>query len=107
VLRALGVDASLLDATAVLIAMVTLSQLPIGPSVGAAAVVVILGSNGVALTAAAGVLLTATGTVGALCFAAWAGLDVLARFRTAGRERGAADPARPLRSAPAPAGARG
>src|SRR5919108_3289584 len=71
-LEAVGVQASVLDATAVLIAMVTLSQLPIGPSVGAAAVVLILGANGVAATAAVGVLLTVTGTVGALCFAAWA-----------------------------------
>lgn len=85
VLRALGVDASVLDATAVLIAMVLLAQLPIGPSVGAAAVVVILGSDGVALTAAAGVLLTATGTAGALAFAAWAGLDLISRFRGGGR----------------------
>jgi uncharacterized membrane protein YbhN (UPF0104 family) len=71
-LRAIGVDASVLDAIAVLIAMVTLSQLPIGPSVGAAAVVLILGAQGVAVTAAAGVLLTATGTAGALCYAGWA-----------------------------------
>jgi uncharacterized membrane protein YbhN (UPF0104 family) len=85
VLHALGVDASLLDATAVLIAMVALAQLPIGPSVGAAAVVVILGTDGVALTAAAGVLLTATGTVGALGFAAWAGFDLLSRFGGGGR----------------------
>ena len=85
VLHALGVDASVFDAIAVLIAMVVLSQLPIGPSVGAAAVVVILGSDGVALTAAAGVLLTATGTVGALAFASWAGLDLLSRFRGGGR----------------------
>ncbi len=35
-LRAVGVDASLLDATAVLIAVVTLGQLPVGPAVGAA-----------------------------------------------------------------------
>jgi uncharacterized membrane protein YbhN (UPF0104 family) len=91
VLWALGVDASLFDATAVLIAMVLLSQLPIGPSVGAAAVVVILGANGVALTAAAGVLLTVTGTIGALCFAAWAGLDLISRFRGGGRA-----PARPV-----------
>jgi uncharacterized membrane protein YbhN (UPF0104 family) len=76
-LHAVGVDASVFDATAVLIAMVTLSQLPVGPSVGAAAVVLILGANGVALTAAAGVLLTVTGTVGALCFASWAALDRL------------------------------
>ena len=74
-LHAVGVDVSLLDATAVLIAMVTLSQLPVGPSVGAAAVVLILGTNGVAATAAAGVLLTATGVAGALCFATWAALD--------------------------------
>ena len=76
-LHAVGVDASVFDATAVLIAMVALSQLPVGPSVGAAAVVLILGANGVALTAAAGVLLTVTGTVGALCFASWAALDRL------------------------------
>ena len=74
-LRTLGVDASVFDAIAVLIAMVSFSQLPIGPSVGAAAVVMILGANGLAVTAAAGVLLTVTGTAGALCFAAWAGLD--------------------------------
>jgi uncharacterized membrane protein YbhN (UPF0104 family) len=76
-LRAIGVDASVFDAIAVLIAMVTLSQLPIGPSVGAAAVVLILGANGVALTAAAGVLLTATGIAGTLCFGAWALVDRL------------------------------
>jgi uncharacterized membrane protein YbhN (UPF0104 family) len=76
-LEAVGVDVSVFDATAVLIAMVTLSQLPIGPSVGAAAVVLILGANGAALTAAAGVLLTATGTAGALAYAGWAGVDRL------------------------------
>jgi uncharacterized membrane protein YbhN (UPF0104 family) len=74
-LHAVGVDASLLDAIAVLIALVTLSQLRIGPSVGATAAVLILGSDGVAAAAAAGVLLTATGTAGGLCFAAWAGAD--------------------------------
>lgn len=74
-LNAVGVDASLFDAIAVLIAVVTLSQLPVGPSVGAAAAVLILGSNGVAATAAAGLLMTATGTVGGLCFAAWAAAD--------------------------------
>jgi uncharacterized membrane protein YbhN (UPF0104 family) len=74
-LHAVGVDASLFDATAVLIALVTLGQLPVGPAVGAAAAVLILGSHGVAAAAAAGLLLTATGTLGGLCFAAWAGLD--------------------------------
>jgi uncharacterized membrane protein YbhN (UPF0104 family) len=76
-LHAVGVDASFFDAIAVLIALVTLSQLPVGPSVGAAAAVLILGANGVAAAAAAGVLLTATGTVGGLCFAGWAGADRL------------------------------
>lgn len=82
-LHAVGVDASLFDAIAVLITMVALSALPLGPSVGAAAVVLILGSGGVAATAAAGVLLTVTGTAGALAFAAWAGVDVLWRRRPA------------------------
>jgi uncharacterized membrane protein YbhN (UPF0104 family) len=82
-LHAVGVDASLFDAIAVLITMVTLSQLPFGPGVGAAAVVLILGANGVAATAAAGVLLTATGTAGALAFASWAGIDSLWRRRPA------------------------
>jgi hypothetical protein len=75
VLHALGVDASVFDAIAVLILMVMLTQLPIGPSVGAAAVVVILGHNGVAVTAAAGVLLTATGTAGGVLFLLWALAD--------------------------------
>lgn len=82
-LHAVGVHASVFDATAVLIAMVLLSQLPVGPSVGAAAVVVILGANGVALAAASGVLLTATGTVGALAYAAWAMTDRLWALRPA------------------------
>jgi hypothetical protein len=84
-LEAVGVDASVFDATAVLIAMVTLSQLPVGPSVGAAAVVLILGADGAALAAAAGVLLTATGTLGALAYAGWAGADRLWALRPAAR----------------------
>jgi uncharacterized membrane protein YbhN (UPF0104 family) len=76
-LHAVGVDASFFDAIAVLIAVVTLAQLPVGPSVGAAAAVLILGNDGVAAAAAAGVLMTVTGTVGGLCFAAWAGADRL------------------------------
>jgi uncharacterized membrane protein YbhN (UPF0104 family) len=94
-LHAVGVDASFFDAIAVLIAVVTLAQLPVGPSVGAAAAVLILGSDGVAAAAAAGVLMTVTGTVGGLCFAAWAGADRLwsvsrrATLRRA-RARGAA-----------------
>jgi uncharacterized membrane protein YbhN (UPF0104 family) len=84
-LHAIGVDASVFDAVAVLIAMVILSQLPIGPSVGAAAVVLILGADGVALTAAAGVLLSATGMAGTLCFGGWALADRFLPFRRAGR----------------------
>ena len=61
--------------------MVTLSQLPVGPGVGAAAAVLILGRNGVAAAAAAGVLMTVTGTIGGLGFAAWAGADHVVRFR--------------------------
>jgi uncharacterized membrane protein YbhN (UPF0104 family) len=76
-LHAVGVHASLFDAIAVLIAVVTLSQLPVGPGLGAAAAVLILGRDGVAQAAAAGVLMTVTGTIGGLCFAAWAGADRL------------------------------
>jgi uncharacterized membrane protein YbhN (UPF0104 family) len=81
-LHAVGVDASLFDAIAVLIAVVTLGQLPVGPAVGAAAAILILGSDGVAATAAAGVLMTATGTAGGLVFIVWASADRLwARLR--------------------------
>jgi len=76
-LHAVGVSASFFDAIAVLIAVVTLGQLPLGPGVGAAAAVLILGGDGVAAAAAAGVLMTVTGTVGGLCFAGWAGADRL------------------------------
>ena len=81
VLRAIGVHVSLLDATALLIAIFTLGQLPIGPSLGAAAAVLILGSHGVATVAAAGVLLTATATVGSLVYACWAIFDRLVASR--------------------------
>ena len=77
VLRGIGVHVSVLDAIALLIAMFTLGQLPIGPPLGAAAAVLILGAHGVALTAAAGVLLTVTATVGSICYAAWAAVDRL------------------------------
>jgi uncharacterized membrane protein YbhN (UPF0104 family) len=95
-LHAVGVDASFWDAIAVLIAIVSLSQLPTGPSVGAASAVLILGSDGVAKAAAAGLLLTVTGTLGGCCFAAWAGVDRLlgGRLRVA-RAASATSPARP------------
>jgi uncharacterized membrane protein YbhN (UPF0104 family) len=93
-LHAVGVDASFFDAIAVLIAVVTLGQLPVGPSVGAAAAVLILGSRGVAAAAAAGVLMTVTGTLGGLCFAGWAGADrLVSRVRRARLRR--AQPQRP------------
>ena len=98
-LHAVGVDASVFDATAVLIGLVTLGQLPVGPAVGAAAAVLILGSQGVAAAAAAGVLMTVTGTLGGFCFAAWAGADhlrsALIRKRAARRSR-----ARPKQASP-------
>src|SRR4051812_37389515 len=77
VLHAVGGDVSVFDATAVLIAQVTLAQLPLGPSTGAASTVLILGPHGVAAVAAAGVLLTVTGTVGGGLFALWAVFDRL------------------------------
>jgi hypothetical protein len=88
ILHAVGVNASILDAIAVLIVTVSLSPLPIGPSVGAAAAVLILGAHGVAATTAGGLLLTVTGTAGALCFAAWAcGDQMLAGVRGSIRAR--------------------
>jgi hypothetical protein len=67
--------------------------------VGAAAAVLILGSQGVAAAAAAGVLMTVTGTLGGFCFAAWAGADhlrsALIRKRAARRSR-----ARPTKASP-------
>ncbi len=90
VLHAVGVDASLFDAIAVLIAVVTLGQLPLGPTAGAAASVLILGGDGIAAAAAAGVLLTVTGTLGGLVFAGWAGADSL---WAAARRRGPPTPA--------------
>jgi hypothetical protein len=75
VLNAIGLHVSVFGAIALLIAMFTLGQLPIGPSVGAAAAVLILGAHGVAATAAAGVLLTVTGTVGSIAYAGWAIAD--------------------------------
>ena len=86
VLHAVGVDTSILNAIAVLIVSVSLSPLPLVAGVGATATVLILGSHGLADTAAAGVLLTVTGTVAAVCFAGWACGDralVAARARRA------------------------
>ena len=75
VLRGIGVDVSVFDSMALLIATAALGLLPVGPSLGVASSVLILGSKGVAQTAAAGALLTATGAVGAIIFASWALID--------------------------------
>jgi hypothetical protein len=82
-LHAIGVNVSIFDAMALLIVMFTVGQLPIGPSTGPAAAVLILGVHGVALTAAVGVLLTVTGIVGSLCYAAWALTDRIVGGRCA------------------------
>ncbi len=79
VLNGVGVDVSVFDAIALLIATAALGLLPIGPGLTVATTVLILGSNGVAAAAAAGALLTATGAAGAMIFASWALVD---RFRT-------------------------
>ena len=80
-LQAIGVDVSIFDSMALLIVMFTVGQLPIGPSTGPAATVLILGAHGVASTAAAGVLVTLTGIIGSLIFATWAISDRIATHR--------------------------
>ena len=98
-LHAIGVDVSIFAAMAWLIAMFTLGQLPIGPSIGPAAAVLILGAHGVAATAAAGVLVAVTGITGSLCYAAWAITDqIVARRLGPAAELVAAPAAVALRS---------
>jgi hypothetical protein len=63
--------------------MFTVGQLPIGPSTGPAATVLILGTHGVAAAAAAGVLVTLTGIIGSLIFATWAATDSVTSRRRA------------------------
>jgi uncharacterized membrane protein YbhN (UPF0104 family) len=72
VLQATGLEASVLDATAVLIGVAVLGILPLGPSTGAGATLLILGSHDLGAVAAAGLLLTATGALGSLSYGAWA-----------------------------------
>jgi uncharacterized membrane protein YbhN (UPF0104 family) len=80
-LHAIGVHVSIFDSMALLIVMFTVGQLPIGPSTGPAATVLILGAHGIAAAAAAGVLVTLTGIIGSLTFAAWAIFDRIVRRR--------------------------
>ena len=75
VLRGIGVDVTVLDSVALLVAGAAIGLLPVGPTLGVTTSILILGSKGVAQVAAAGALLTATGAVGALCFAAWSLVD--------------------------------
>jgi hypothetical protein len=82
-LDAVGVHVSIFDSMALLIVMFTVGQLPIGPSTGPAATVLILGAHGVAAAAAAGVLVTLTGVIGSLTFAAWAATGSIASRRRA------------------------
>ena len=82
-LHAIGENVSIFDAMALLIAMFTLGQLPIGPSIGPAAAVLILGAHGVADSAAAGVLLAVTGMIGSIGYATWALTDKFAMGRLA------------------------
>jgi uncharacterized membrane protein YbhN (UPF0104 family) len=92
VFHGLGIDISVFDSMALLIAAAALGILPVGPTLGVATSVVILGANGVAVAAAAGALLTATGAVGALLFAGWAGIDRLAQRRSDRRAGPEPDP---------------
>jgi uncharacterized membrane protein YbhN (UPF0104 family) len=72
VLDVTGLDVSVLDAIAVLIGVAVLGILPLGPSTGAGATLLILGSHDVGAAAASGLLLTATGAFGSLGYGAWA-----------------------------------
>jgi uncharacterized membrane protein YbhN (UPF0104 family) len=72
-----GVNASVFDSTALLIGLAVVGLFPVGPSLGAATAVLILGTGGVAASAAAGTLLTVTAAGGALVFASWAVIDRL------------------------------
>ncbi len=91
-LHAIGVNVSIFDAMALLIAMFTLGQLPVGPSIGPAAAILILGAHGIAATAAAGVLLTVTGVAGSLCYAAWAITDQMVAGRVKAKQEAVVTP---------------
>ena len=82
VLKGIGVDVTIFDSVALLVAGAAIGLLPVGPTLGVTTSILILGSKGVAAVAAAGALLTATGAVGALLFASWSLAD---RWRGASR----------------------
>jgi uncharacterized membrane protein YbhN (UPF0104 family) len=86
-LHAAGLAASVLDATALRMGSGLLAVLPIGPGSGAGAAMLIFGAGGVGAAAAAGVLLTATGLVADLGFAAWGVADLTSRARLAAARR--------------------
>ena len=87
------------DAASVLIVVAALGVLAVGPGVGAGAMVLVLGSTGVAGVSAAGVLLTATGTLGALACGGWALAD---RFWTKRKTRVRRRSSGTVRKVPAP-----
>src|SRR3984957_10478004 len=82
-LRAVGVHVSIFDSMALLIVMFTVGQMPIGRLAGRAAPVLILGAHGFPATAAAGVLVTLTGSIGSVIFASWATTDSIVNRRRA------------------------
>jgi hypothetical protein len=71
-LDASGLHLGLIGAMAVMIGVGIIGQLPLGPSAGAAGAALIAGAGGMGAALAAGVLLSATGVIGALCFGVWA-----------------------------------
>ena len=75
-LHAVGLHAGPLDAMALLVGAGVVGVLPIGPGSGAGAAMLIFGAAGVGPAAAAGLLLTATGFVADLAYAAWGAGDM-------------------------------
>jgi uncharacterized membrane protein YbhN (UPF0104 family) len=78
-LHAVGLRAGPLDAMALLVGAGAVGVLPIGPGSSAGAAMLIFGAAGVGPAAAAGLLLTATGFVADLAYAAWGAGDMFWR----------------------------
>jgi len=78
-LHAVGLHAGPLDAMALLVGAGAVGMLPLGPGSSAGAAMLIFGAAGVGPAAAAGLLLTATGFVADLAYAAWGAGDMFWR----------------------------
>jgi uncharacterized membrane protein YbhN (UPF0104 family) len=78
-LHAVGLHAGPFDAMALLVGAGVVGALPIGPGSSAGAAMLIFGAAGVGPAAAAGLLLTATGFVADLVYAAWGAGDMFWR----------------------------